>query len=112
MELAFSAKDTAFRDEVRTWLAEHAPRERRPKGGSAMREFARADAELQGLSAFVVAADAAERNAAATVQVLGGMGFTFEHDANLYVKRAFLLTQLFGSVRQVLSRLVLLPGPL
>jgi len=39
MELAFSAEDAAFRDEVRTWLAEHAPGERRPRGGSAMREF-------------------------------------------------------------------------
>ena len=39
MELAFSAEDTAFRDEVRTWLAEHAPRGRRPKGGQAMRDF-------------------------------------------------------------------------
>ncbi len=39
MELAFSAEDTAFRDQVRTWLAEHAPRERRPRGGPAMREF-------------------------------------------------------------------------
>jgi len=39
MELAFSAEDTAFRDEVRTWLAEHAPRERRPKGGPEMRAF-------------------------------------------------------------------------
>ncbi len=71
----------------------------------------RADAELQCLSALVVAADAGERNAAATVQVLGGMGFTFEHDANLYVKRAFLLAQLLGPLRSALSRLVLLPGP-
>jgi alkylation response protein AidB-like acyl-CoA dehydrogenase len=71
----------------------------------------RTDAELQCLSALVVAADAAERNAAATVQVLGGMGFTFEHDANLYVKRAFLLAQLLGPVRPALRRLVLLPGP-
>jgi Acyl-CoA dehydrogenase, C-terminal domain len=72
----------------------------------------RADAELQCLSALVVAAEAGERNAAATVQVLGGMGFTFEHDANLYVKRAFLLAQLLGPLRSALSRLVLLPGPL
>jgi alkylation response protein AidB-like acyl-CoA dehydrogenase len=71
----------------------------------------RADAELQCLSALVVAADAAERNAAATVQVFGGMGFTFEHDAHLYVKRAFLLSQLLGPVRPALARLVLLPGP-
>jgi len=72
----------------------------------------RTDAELQCLSALVVAAEAAERNAAATVQVLGGMGFTFDHDANLYVKRAFLLAQLLGPVRPALARLVLLPGPL
>jgi alkylation response protein AidB-like acyl-CoA dehydrogenase len=39
MRLAFSAEDSAFRDEVRTWLAEHAPKERRPKGSMAMREF-------------------------------------------------------------------------
>ena len=71
----------------------------------------RTDAELQCLSALVVAADAAERNAAATVQVLGGMGFTFEHDANLYVKRAFLLAQLLGPMGATLGRLVLLPGP-
>ena len=48
----------------------------------------RQDAEFHAIGAKVVAADAAERNVAATVQVLGGMGFTFEHDANLYVKRA------------------------
>ena len=30
MDLAFSAADDQFRDEVRTWLAEHAPTERRP----------------------------------------------------------------------------------
>jgi len=39
MELAFSAEDNAFRDEVRTWLVEHAPLERRPRRGVAMREF-------------------------------------------------------------------------
>src|SRR6202034_2275776 len=74
-------------------------------------EEERSDADLQCRSALVAAADAAERNAAATVQVLGGMGFTFEHDANLYVKRAFLLGQLLGPVRPTLRRLVLLPGP-
>ncbi|HEY6427754.1 MAG TPA: acyl-CoA dehydrogenase family protein, partial [Acidimicrobiales bacterium] len=39
MRLAFSGDDAAFRDEVRTWLSEHAPKERRPAGGTAMREF-------------------------------------------------------------------------
>ena len=33
MDLAFSADDVAFRDEVRTWLSENAPKERRPRLG-------------------------------------------------------------------------------
>lgn len=70
----------------------------------------RDDAEFHAVSAKVVAADAAERNAAATVQVLGGMGFTFEHDANLYVKRAYVVGHAFGDTRDALSRLVGLPA--
>jgi alkylation response protein AidB-like acyl-CoA dehydrogenase len=39
MDLAFSAEDNAFRDEVRTWLTENVPTERRPRIGIPMREF-------------------------------------------------------------------------
>lgn len=39
MELRFSKEDDEFRDQVRTWLAENAPREARPRSGPAMREF-------------------------------------------------------------------------
>ena len=39
MNLAFSTEDAVFREEVRTWLAEHAPKEPRPRVGWAMREF-------------------------------------------------------------------------
>ncbi len=39
MNLDFSAEDLSFRDEVRTWLHENAPTERRPRMGAAMREF-------------------------------------------------------------------------
>ncbi len=39
MDLAFSAEDNLFRDQVRTWLSEHAPTQRRPRIGVAMREF-------------------------------------------------------------------------
>jgi alkylation response protein AidB-like acyl-CoA dehydrogenase len=70
----------------------------------------RGDAEFQTLSAKVVAADAAERNAGATIQVLGGMGFSFEHDANLYLKRAHVLSSLFGETSETLSRLITLPA--
>jgi alkylation response protein AidB-like acyl-CoA dehydrogenase len=70
----------------------------------------RDDAEFQALCAKIVATDAAEHNAAATIQVLGGMGFTFEHDANLYVKRAHVVSHAFGDTRDALSRLITLPG--
>jgi alkylation response protein AidB-like acyl-CoA dehydrogenase len=47
MNLAFSREDDDFRDEVRTWLTEHAPRERRPRDGVAMREYDLAWQRLQ-----------------------------------------------------------------
>ena len=72
----------------------------------------RADAELQALSAHVAAAAAAEFATATTVQVLGGMGFTHEHDAHLYVKRAILLAQTLGGTSTQLRRLLDLPEPL
>jgi len=39
MELAFTAEEDTFRDEVRTWLAEHVPTDERPPAGVAMREY-------------------------------------------------------------------------
>ncbi|MDE3205031.1 MAG: acyl-CoA dehydrogenase family protein [Acidobacteriota bacterium] len=39
MNLDFSPEDEAFRDQVRTWLAEHAPTDPRPRNGMAMRQF-------------------------------------------------------------------------
>ncbi len=39
MELQFTKAEQEFRDEVRTWLSEHAPRERRPRELRAAREF-------------------------------------------------------------------------
>jgi alkylation response protein AidB-like acyl-CoA dehydrogenase len=47
MDLAFSAQDNAFRDEVRTWLTDNAPRGRRPRIGMEMREFDLAWQQLQ-----------------------------------------------------------------
>ena len=71
---------------------------------------ARDDAELQALSAHLTAAAAAEFATATTVQVLGGMGFTHEHDAHLYVKRAIVWGQTFGGTTTQLARLLALPG--
>jgi alkylation response protein AidB-like acyl-CoA dehydrogenase len=39
LDLDISADDAAFREEVRTWLHEHVPREHRPRDRAAMREF-------------------------------------------------------------------------
>ncbi len=39
MDLQFSADDVAFRDEVRSWLSDNAPRERRPKMGRGVRDY-------------------------------------------------------------------------
>ena len=39
MDLAFTPEELAFRDEVRTWLEEHRPREQRPHDRKGIREF-------------------------------------------------------------------------
>src|SRR5260370_29717562 len=39
MDVSFSAEQRAFREEVRTWLGENAPREARPHGGRAIRDY-------------------------------------------------------------------------
>jgi len=46
--------------------------------------------------AGTVAFDGAVRNAQACIQVLGGIGFTFEHEAHFYLRRATTLRSLFG----------------
>ena len=48
-------------------------------------------------SAKVLATDAALANAADNVQNHGGMGFTWEADAHLYLKRAWLLEHALGT---------------
>ena len=47
--------------------------------------------------AKVVAGDAAITNGKAAMQVYGGMGFTWEVDVHLYLKRAWVLDTHFGS---------------
>jgi alkylation response protein AidB-like acyl-CoA dehydrogenase len=51
---------------------------------------------LSVASAAVVALDAAVANAKDCVQVLGGIGFTWEHEAHLYLRRAVALRQWLG----------------
>ncbi len=46
--------------------------------------------------AAAVALDAAVENAKDCIQVLGGIGFTWEHDAHLYLRRALSIRQFMG----------------
>jgi len=58
-----------------------------------------ADAESKSLTAAVaiaLAADAFVRAAKDCIQILGGIGFTWEHDAHIYLKRAMAIRQLVG----------------
>ncbi|KZM68733.1 acyl-CoA dehydrogenase [Nocardia terpenica] len=55
-----------------------------------------AELPLAAAIAMSVALDAAVRTAKDCIQVLGGIGFTWEHDAHLYLRRAVALRQLLG----------------
>ena len=60
---------------------------------------AASDAEAAPLAVAVaasIALDAAADAAKECVQILGGIGFTWEHDAHLYLKRAMAVRQLLG----------------
>lgn len=58
------------------------------------------DAELSAAIAQATCSAAAARIAADTVQVLGGIGFTWEHQTHLYFKRAATDAALLGSAEQ------------
>ncbi|NBE52374.1 acyl-CoA dehydrogenase [Streptomyces boluensis] len=58
------------------------------------------DEDVRGLVAALAAGtalDAAHSCAKDCIQVLGGIGFTWEHDAHLYLRRALVARQLLGT---------------
>jgi alkylation response protein AidB-like acyl-CoA dehydrogenase len=59
------------------------------------------------LVAAVVALDAAVRTAHECIQVLGGIGYTWEHDAHLYYRRALSLRALLPAAPAEVARLAL-----
>jgi alkylation response protein AidB-like acyl-CoA dehydrogenase len=63
------------------------------------------DAPRHVLEAKALAVDAALANAHDDVQNHGGMGFTWEADAHLYLKRAWVLEHQFGTRRALLDEL-------
>jgi alkylation response protein AidB-like acyl-CoA dehydrogenase len=63
------------------------------------------DAGLQIASAKVVAAEAAVLNGRDNIQNHGAIGFTAEHDAHLFLKRAHLYAAMLGGPRHHLRAL-------
>jgi len=62
-----------------------------------------AAAHAATLAAKAYASDALHRACADAIQVLGGIGFTWEHDAHLYYRRSLWLQQLHGGTPEQLS---------
>jgi alkylation response protein AidB-like acyl-CoA dehydrogenase len=54
------------------------------------------EAEVAIAAAGALALDAFVDNAKDAIQILGGIGFTWEHDAHMFLRRAVTLRQLFG----------------
>ncbi|HEY0450995.1 acyl-CoA dehydrogenase [Actinophytocola sp.] len=69
---------------------------RAEQAGALAWDAARDPASLSAPAAAAVALDAAVANAKDCIQVLGGIGFTWEHDAHLYLRRAVASRQLAG----------------
>jgi len=67
------------------------------------------DAAFQALNAKMIASEGAIASARACIQVHGGMGFTAEIDAHLFLKRAHLLSLLGLDNRSIKARLLDLP---
>ena len=68
------------------------------------------DAAFQSIVAARTAIKASRSNAAAAIQVHGGMGFTAECDAHLFLKRAHLLGRVIGGLEAQDARLLACPA--
>jgi 3-oxochol-4-en-24-oyl-CoA dehydrogenase len=63
---------------------------------AARADLAAPDGQLAVAAAAAIGLDGAVRAAEDCIQVLGGIGFTWEHDAHLYLRRALSVRQLLG----------------
>jgi len=74
---------------------------------------ANSDERQLSIAAAVAAStaiEAAKANAKDCIQVLGGIGITFEHDAHLYLRRAYGTAQFLGGLPRWLRRVAALTG--
>ncbi|TDB94779.1 acyl-CoA dehydrogenase [Actinomadura sp. 7K534] len=58
--------------------------------------------------AAVIALDAGVQTARDAIQILGGIGFTWEHDAHVYLRRALTLRSLLGPAKDWAARIATL----
>ena len=78
--------------------------------GAAREDLSPEEAELAAAVASSLALPAFEGNAKLNIQVHGGIGYTWEHDAHLYLRRAVALESLMGPVGQARQDAVRLLG--
>jgi alkylation response protein AidB-like acyl-CoA dehydrogenase len=78
------------------WDAARAAQDADAAADAAADEFA-----LTAAMAATLAFGPAVHNAQMNIQVHGGIGFTWEHDAHLYLRRALVLNALYGTPRDV-----------
>jgi alkylation response protein AidB-like acyl-CoA dehydrogenase len=67
------------------------------------------DAAFHAAAAYVLAVRGASRSAADNIQNHGAIGFTWEHDAHLYVKRVVVLENFFGPLRSAYAAVMAPP---
>ena len=85
-------------------------RSRRCSGGRGNRHDADAQLSIAAAVAAAIGIEAAKANAKDCIQVLGGIGITWEHDAHLYLRRAYGISQFLGGRPRWLRRVVALTG--
>lgn len=79
--------------------------------GDAAKAVSEGDEKQLSIAAAVAAAvgiDAASANAKDCIQVLGGIGITWEHDAHLYLRRAYGIAHFLGGAQRWLRRVAAL----
>jgi len=64
------------------------------------------EADFQAVNAKMIASSAARRAARENIQINGGMGFTAEINAHLFLKRTHVLSQLANSPRELQRKLL------
>jgi 3-oxochol-4-en-24-oyl-CoA dehydrogenase len=81
------------------------PQARTPQAQTPQARTPQAEHSFAAAAAAALALDDAVDNAKDCIQVLGGIGFTWEHDAHLYLRRALALRQLLGGTPAWRTRL-------